>query len=183
MPRGNPKNTEFGPGTLYWAPLGTAEPTSLTGAMPSGWTQVGYTNAGSEVRTNPTNVDLDVEEENESLHVATTKVVREVVFSMAETTLTSLALAENADPSVAIDTTNPGFDAFEPPNVGEEITFMLSWTSEDGRRRRWWRECKETGSLSEAHKKGTLNGYNATFRAMKPQTGLKSYKELRAKVA
>jgi hypothetical protein len=182
MPRGNPANTQFGPGTLRWAPLGTAEPASLTGAWPSGWTQVGYTLAGSEVRTNPTTTDLDVEEENETLGSPTTKMTREVMFNMAEVTLANLALSENS-PGSSIVTTDPAFDSFEPPNVGEEVHFMLGWDSEDAKRRRFWRECKQTGQMTETHKKGALAGFSATFRAFKPQTGAKSYKEFRAKAA
>jgi hypothetical protein len=183
-PRGKAANTGFGPGALYWAPLGTAEPTTLTGAWPTGWTYVGYTNQGSEVRTSPTVVDLDVDEEKEPVAVDTTKVTREVMFSMAETTLTNKALAENADPATSVVTSNPGFDTFEPPDIGDEVAgFMLGWDSEDLKHRIVWRQCKQVGQMTDTHRKGQLQGYNATFRAFKPETGLKTYKEFRAKAA
>lgn len=35
-------NITYGPGVLYWAPLGTTEPTGLTGAWPGGWVPLGY---------------------------------------------------------------------------------------------------------------------------------------------
>jgi hypothetical protein len=184
MARGTAANTEFGPGTLYWAPLGTTEPNSLTGALPSGWTLIGYTLQGSEFRTNPTVADLDVEEEKEPLGTDTQKVVREVHFVMGETTLTNLALSENADPATAIDGSNVAFDAFEPPDVGQEVDgYMICWTAEHGKRRRWYRQVKQTGTATESHRKGQLQGYDVTFRAFKPSSGLKSYKELRAKAA
>src|SRR5215471_21291101 len=52
---------DVGPGLLYIAPLGTAEPPDPTDASwPAAWIELGYTDDGSEFKVEPTVDDINV---------------------------------------------------------------------------------------------------------------------------
>ena len=60
---GTPSNVDLGPGRLYVAPLGTAEPVNCSAALPSAWIPIGYTEDGTEFQFGVTREAVEVAEE------------------------------------------------------------------------------------------------------------------------
>lgn len=125
---GNSGNVELGPGRLYVAILGTGEPASASGALPSAWRAVGYTETGSQFSTNITNSAVEVAEEVDPILYVLSKRENTLAVTMAELTRQNLALAlSNATQAVAANSTTP----FEPPDPGTETAVMLAWDKLD----------------------------------------------------
>lgn len=106
-----------GPGTLYNAAFGTAEPADtavnvappLTGA--NAWTDVGGTLGGVEVAIKRTYVVLEVDQVIDIPGRRQTLREVSVTTNLAEPTLANLVLASNNDSTA---TTGAGFSAIEP---------------------------------------------------------------------
>jgi hypothetical protein len=90
---GNSGNVTTGPGWLYVAPLGTAEPTSSSAVLPSAWQEVGFTDAGSTFTTDITSEGIEVAETPDRIATVQTTRVTTIAFAMAETTRRNLLLA------------------------------------------------------------------------------------------
>jgi hypothetical protein len=151
----NGSRVVVGAGTLYAAPLNTLEPASVTGAWPSGWVTLGYTDTGSSFDITPKVSPVEVEEEYWPIRQAITSYEGSLTFALAEATAQNLMLALNAgfpigSPSsisqTADTTTNVGtypgsansqFAAgtgdgtiwVTPPIAGTESRVMLGWDS------------------------------------------------------
>ena len=73
MARGNAAALGLGPGFLYFAPLGTPEPTDLTtpwATVSASWVAIGYTEDGSELSYNPSTSPVDAAVMNCSVNSA-----------------------------------------------------------------------------------------------------------------
>jgi hypothetical protein len=128
----DPTHIKIGPGTLYAAPLGSVEPTSVTGAWDAAWLELGYTDAGSTFTFGPTTADVTVEEEYYPVDVAIVSYTGDLTFALAETTRQNLAFALNAGigPSVVAASQGTNGDGSvwqEPPAPGTEQRVMLGW--------------------------------------------------------
>ena len=169
------------PGTLYAAPLGTAEPVSLTGAWPSGWLALGYTDQGSTFSIQPSSEDVTVEEEYWPVSSSITSYSGGVEFAMAELTVQNYLLALNAgigsaQLSAAKGTNPDGSLWVEQPDIGQEVRVMLGWdalpkgaTSGDAWGRFIFRQCLQTGNVQEAHRKGANKSViPVSFKLEKP---------------
>lgn len=151
---GNTANVHIGPGRLWYAPIGTAEPTSASAALPSAWTAVGYTEEGSEVAIELTVDEVEVAEELDPILYVNSKRTTTLSLQLAEATRKRLALVmgygAGEDDSAA---------ALEPPTVGSEVGVMLVWDSQedaDGNddNIRWiFRQAKPSGSVTLARRK------------------------------
>jgi hypothetical protein len=162
---GNPLAVRVGPGVLYIAPVGTAEPTDLTAAWDAAWIPVGYTDEGSEFVFDQTFEDIEVAEELEPVNVIQTARQTTVNFAAAELTATNMQRALNGG---AI-TTALGVVTFEPPSVGSFTDVMLGWEADDGLERWVFRRCRNTGSVNIPRRKGTDKAIvPMAFRALKP---------------
>lgn len=137
---------QIGPGILYVAPIGTAEPTVVTGAWPSGWTALGSTETGSEFIYNITVADVDVAELLDPVQIRTTKRKANLKFDLAEVSAYHVQLGLNggATPPVAV----AGVVIPAVPSIGQEVRVMLGWDSDDAQERWIWRRCLQAGSLS-----------------------------------
>jgi hypothetical protein len=122
---GNPANVDLGPGRLYIAPLGTAEPTSASAALDAAFVAVGYTDAGSMFATTVTNSEVEVAEEVDPIAYVMSKRVSTLAFAMAETTRRNFALAMGG--GVTTNSAAP----FEAPNPGSEVAIMIIHDSEE----------------------------------------------------
>lgn len=176
----------IGPGTLYAAPIGTTEPTSVTGAWPAGWVELGYTDAGSTFSYQQQTAAVAVEEEVFPVRNVVTGVTASLGFALAETTRQNLLLALNAGigSSLVSGTTGVGADASiwaEPPAVGTEVRVMLGWdalekgdtgsgaTDPKALARLIARQCFQTGNISlQARKGNNKRLYACTFSLEKP---------------
>lgn len=167
---GNPAAVQLGPGDLFVAVLGTAEPTSATSARDAAFREVGYTEEGSSFKYSISSEPVPVAEELDPIRIVTTGRAGSVAFAMAENTRRNLALALNAGANAANDGTT-----FEPPNPGEELRVMLLLEAASGAR--WlFRQCFQGGEVSLDRRKApakTLIGVE--FRLEKP-AGLAPFK-------
>lgn len=139
---GNAAEVQLGPGGLYVAPIGTAEPVSVSGALDPAFREVGWTEAGSEVQYQITANDILVAELFDPVKVATSARKAAVIFDMAQGSRQNLALALN-DISSAVNTAK----GLAPPAVGTEARCLLVWEGQNGSR--WvFRRCIQTAQLS-----------------------------------
>lgn len=151
---GNTAQIELGPGRLWYAPLGTTEPTSASAAMPSAWQAIGYTEDGSTTTIELSAEEIEVEEELDPVLYVNVKRATSLSLEMAQPTRKRLALALGAG-ATALDSA----EAFEPPDAGDEVAIMLVWDSEenaDGNDQniRWlYRQAKPTGTIEISRKK------------------------------
>jgi hypothetical protein len=169
---GTPANVTLGPGRLYYAPLGTAEPVSASATLPAAWKAIGYTEEGSSVSTTITAEDIFVAEELDPVRRSKTQRTTSLSLAMAEPTVSRLALAVGADPTVTDDGT-----AYEFPDASADPGFMLVWDSAelptDPLNRRWvFRQCSTSGTIEIARRKApTKTTIPVTFDAVKPAAG------------
>jgi hypothetical protein len=137
----------LGPGTLYVAPVATADPTSASATLPSAWREVGYTEEGSAIDLAYTNVAIAVEEEFYPIRYVTTAVEMSLGFSAKQATRRNLSLALNAGADAASDGTS-----FEPPAPGTEVRVKLALLTDDGAL--WvFRQCFQGGNVQITRKK------------------------------
>jgi hypothetical protein len=173
---GNPNNVDLGPGRLYYAPLGTAEPTSCSAALPSAWISVGYTEDGSSVQTDITSEAIEVAEEIDPVLFEQTRRFSKLSMQMAEPTKKRLALALGAGAAQTDDAA-----AFEFPDPSEVVAVMFVWDSDEtpsNTNRRWiFRKCTPSGSVSMARRKAPQKALiPVTFDCAKPSSALKAIK-------
>ncbi|MGI8682074.1 MAG: hypothetical protein ACR2JO_08085 [Mycobacteriales bacterium] len=158
------------------ASLGSAIPTNLDDIWAVAWTPLGYTLEGSSQSYAPAYDDVDVAEELEALDSVATGRTLSVSFGLAENTAKNLKLAYNGGvvtfvPAGTAPVTR-AFTRFEPPELGVELLTMIGFESEDGKERIVWKQCKQTGSVETARRKGAEKaGIPCEFRAFKPADG------------
>lgn len=184
------QNIKIGPGTLYAAPLGTTEPISVTGAWPSGWTPLGFTDQGSSFAFGPAVSPVEVEELFWPVSQAVTSYSGKMSFVLAETTRQNLQFALNAGIGSSIDAASEGTNVdgsqwAEPPAQGAEVRVMLGWdsipeagtTSTDPYNRIIIRQCIQTGMVTTTHRKGNNKTmYACEFALEFPKTGLQPFR-------
>jgi hypothetical protein len=152
---GNPSNVKLGPGKIYYAPLGTAEPTLGSATLPSQWQAVGYTEEGSEVQINQDTADIEVAEEVDPIDNLVTKRTSTFVFEASEATKKNLLMISGGGAANTHDGT-----AFELTN-----------------RRVLMRKVKPGGSVNLARKKAPDKAtLPASLAIVKPDASTKSIK-------
>jgi hypothetical protein len=152
MPSPNSANITTGPGLIYFAPIGTTEPTTRTGTWDAGWLPVGYTSEGHSFNHGLTIENIEVAELLEPVRRVTTARDDRFVFSMSEITLAHYKLALNGGTTTVDGTLG---SIYEPPVAGQEIRHMLGWDSEDGLERLIIRRAISSGNVETARRKGT----------------------------
>jgi hypothetical protein len=171
---GTTGNVLIGPGRLYYAPLGTAEPASCSAALPSAWIPIGYTEQGSQVEIAITSEAIQVAEELDPVRFTQTSRMTKLSMELAETTKKRLALALGAGATFNDDTASIDF-----PDPSLIVGVMLVWDSNeapDATNRRWiFRQCTPTGSTVVARKKAPdKSTLPITFDCAKPSAALAS---------
>jgi len=177
----NASRVKVGPGTLYAAPLGSTEPSSVTAAWPVAWVELGYTDKGTDFDLTPTVTDIDVEEEYWPVAVSITAYKGMVTFALAEQTAQNFSLVLNSGltPSAEEQGTNgDGSIWVEMPAIGLETQIMLGWDAlpkgglvGDPFARYIFRQCLQSGALKQTHQKGNNKVlYTASFSLIKPAT-------------
>lgn len=163
----DPSAVAIGAGTLYYAPIGTTEPTTLTGAWAAGWVDLGYTENGSTFTETRTTTDLDVAEEYYPLSTAVTAKTGMVAFQLAQITALNMQVVY-AGGTIS---TAGGVQTFDPPAAGSESRVMLGWQSKAADERYIFRQCFATGNTARAMQKGAKALLDVSFNLEKP-TGL-----------
>lgn len=174
--RGSASKVQLGPGQLFIATLGVAEPVDLTtpwATVAVGWTSLGYTVEGSEFSYS-VNVDtVEVAEELDALDEMETGRTIGLSFALAELTAKNLKTAMNG----GTITTGTGIVTFEPPVLGQTVKVALGWESENAKERWIFRECKQRGDISIARRKGAEKAsIPCDFGIYKPQAGGSPFK-------
>lgn len=170
-------DVDMGPGWLWAAAVGTAEPADASTALPSAWRTIGYTEDGNTFTSEVTAEDIEVAEELDPIDIRETKRANSLVLQMAQVNRKNLALAFNTGPNEANDNT-----PYEPPALGASVYCMLAWdlnsfASTDATNVRiLYRKCKASGPIAIPHKKAPAKSLiPVTFRIVKP-TGLAPFK-------
>lgn len=142
---------KIGPGLLYVAPIGTTEPTTGSGALPSAtWLPLGYTSEGSTFTSETTIEDIIVAETLTPIRRIPTKRDSKLEVSLVEMSVTNWAVAMNGG---TIGAPSGGFVRFDPPQIGSEQRLMLVWDADDHGERLLLKRVLASGAVSMAHKK------------------------------
>lgn len=170
---GTPAAVKVGPGLLYIAPLGTAEPTSASGALPSAWIAIGYTDAGSEFSFGTKFEDVNVAEELDPVKVVATGRMTGAKFEMAEITARNLYIAQNGG---TIASPVGASVKFEPPDLGAEVRHMLAWQADDAQELVLLRRVLQIGSIAVPRRKAPAKAViPVEFRTEIPTDGSAIY--------
>ena len=154
---GTPSNLSLGPGRLYVAAPGTAEPTTLFSAssLPAApWTEVGYTQEGSTFSYEFSSEDVEVAESLDPIMTKTTGRTGSLTFSMAENTVRNLTLAFNGGTVTTTGTGASQVYTYEPPEPGTELRKMVLFISEDFTEVWIFRQVFQSGSVGMDRRKG-----------------------------
>jgi hypothetical protein len=148
------------PGYLFWAPLGTAEPTNtvagsvFTDTWPVAWISLGATEDGSTFGYQSTVQPIQVAEFFDPIKYATTDRSGSFAFSLASWTLNNLKRAMNGGSlTVVSGTGGTALNSFTPPAPGTEVRAMIGWESLDATLRIIAYQCMQGGKVDMAFKK------------------------------
>lgn len=172
---GTVSNVQLGPGRLWVAPIGTAEPTSASGAPDAAYRAIGYTETGSAFSTALTQSEVLVAEEIDPILYVLSHRANTLVVTMAEVTRANLALALGTAANAPNNSAT-----YEPPDPGVEVAVMILWDSDEtpsALNTRWlFRQCKAGGTITIPRAKAPAKATLAvTFNLEKP-TGLAPFK-------
>lgn len=171
---GDPSKLVLDVGWLWVAPLGTTLPTGNQTAQAgpiAGFRQTGYTEDGTELRPyEPTIVPVPVAEEVYIPRYATTLVEGHVIFAMAESTRSNLALAINAGANAANSTA-----VLSPVTPGQELSVVLMWEASNSDARWVFPSCYQSGAVAIPRKKAPAKALLAVSFALQKAAGLQPF--------
>lgn len=139
-----PGAVDFGAGTLYVAPIGTPEPTSVTGAWNASFVGLGYTDSGHIFTSGLTVTAINAAEAYYPLTNIVTAKDSKVDFSLMQITAANLSTAFNGGTITNVG--GGGGVTYDPPAPGSEVRCMLGWQSLDGTERFIFRQCFQTAA-------------------------------------
>lgn len=160
MPTTATPNILQDPGYLFWAPLGTAEPTNtvvgskFTDAWAGGWVSLGATEDGSEFTYESKLEAIYVAEFFDPVKWSTTERSGSFAFALADYTLENLKKALNGGSLTIVSGTGATkLSKYTPPAPGAEVRCMLGWESLDSTTRIVVNQAIQGGSIKMAFKK------------------------------
>jgi hypothetical protein len=125
------------PGILYYAPLGTSEPSMTvassifsTAAWGGLWVALGPTDEGTEFNDKVDTDDMTVEESAYPVKTVVTKKEATISFSLVEFTATQMKRAANGGSNLVTGSGATTLTTFTPPAVGQEVRAMIGWQSQ-----------------------------------------------------
>lgn len=161
----NPAAVKVGPGVLYFAEIGSPEPTTGSSAYDVTWTPLGYTDAGHTFTAEVQTGDIDVAETLDPILVADTGRTITIAFSLAEITARHLTVVHGGGTTASTN----GYAVWNPPVLGGRRSFMLAWDALDNSERMLWRNCYASGSIAIPRQKAPNKALiPASFRALTP---------------
>lgn len=177
VPGSGPEFVKFGPGKLYIAPIGTAEPADLTAAWNAAWIYAGYTDAGHTFTYTPSYENIEVAETLLPIAKVATAQEYTLEFAFAEITARAVQIALNGGTITASGTGATAIDKFEPLAFGTtETRVMIGWQSDPGDERWVWRRCLQTGTVAIARQRGAAKGtIPVNFSLETPSGGAKPF--------
>ena len=148
------------PGFLFWAPLGTAEPThAVTGsvfsdAWPVAWIRLGATEEGHNFNWQTTTEQITVAELLDPIKYVSTGRTGSLAFALADFTMSNVKRALNGGNITTTGTGATTMSTYVPPATGQEVRSMIGWESQDATERLIAYQCFNTGQVSIARRKG-----------------------------
>jgi hypothetical protein len=165
------------PGFLYWAPLGSAIPTSavtgsvFTDSWPVAWIPLGMTDAGSDFDRNLTTAPIISAESIDPIAYRTTNRVSTITFMLKNITATNLARAMNGSALTVTGTGATTLTQIDPPTPGTETRCMLGFESLDSTYRYVAFQVINSGSQKMSfHKSPSNTAISWTGQLEKPAT-------------
>lgn len=149
------------PGFLFWAPLGTAEPThAVTGsvfsdAWPVAWIRLGATEEGHTFNWQTTTEPITVAEILDPIKYVETGRTGSFAFALADFTMTNVKRALNGGTVTTTGTGATTMSTYAPPALGAATRCMVGWESQDATERLIAYQCFNTGSVSIQRRKGS----------------------------
>lgn len=161
---------KLGPGVLYIAPLGTAEPTTLTGALNAAFVALGYTEEGHQTTIETARENIYVAELLDPIRNVKTGRTVTLEVQLAQITARNLQIALNGG---TIGTPTGGYVAFTAPAMTDaDVGAMLVWQADDNQERWLFRECYATGPIAVPRRKSpTKSVIPVTFDCIAPSAG------------
>ena len=158
---------------ITWNAGGTVSGSKFTDSWPSGWVPIGVTKEGNEFSYAPSTGNIEVAEFLLPLQIITTGVEIKWKFDIAEFTAKNYAFATNGGATRTVSGTGATLlTELTPPVVGSEVRQMIGWESDDNTERLAAMQVFQTGTVAEAHKKGTDNATIAVeFGLEQPSVG------------
>jgi hypothetical protein len=147
------------PGVLYWAPIGSAEPTAVSTASafsdswPVAWIPLGMTDAGSDFDVTLTTAPIVSAESIDPIAYRTTDRAAVVKFMLMNYTATNLARAFNGAATTVTGSGATTITKLDPPVPGTETRCMLGWESLDSTVRFVARQVINSGTITMAFHK------------------------------
>lgn len=164
---------KIGPGLIYVAPIGTAEPTSGSAALPSAWVAIGYTESGHTFTSETTVAPVEVAEVLPPILYSATTRATKLECQLAEINAQNFAVAFNGG---TIGSPAGGQVTFEPPSLGQEQRLMLMWQSDDGQEALLLRKVLCSGAVAIARQKAPNKALiPVTFQCELPTNGDPEY--------
>src|SRR4030095_11808737 len=153
------------PGYLFWAPLGTAEPTNtvagskFTDVWAVAWINLGATENGSTFSYSSTVEAISVAEFFDPIKYATTARAGNIAFNMADYTLADWKRALNGGTMTLVSGTGAtALTSLAPPAPGGETRVMIGWESLDATVRLICYQTLQGGEVQSAFQKAPALG-------------------------
>lgn len=150
------------PGYLFWAPIGSAEPTNtvvaskFTDAWPVAWISLGATQDGNEFSWSSPVEPVYAAEFLDPLVYVPAEASGKMSFALQDYTLNNLKKVLNGGSlTVVSGTTTTELNKFEPPDPADLTRAMIGWESLDNTLRFIGRQMINGGEMTTSHKKGT----------------------------
>jgi len=148
------------PGYLFWAPLGSSEPTNtvvgskFTDSWPVAWLSLGATEDGSEFSFETSVEAVRVAEFFDPIKWSTTDRSGSIAFNLADWTLTNFKRAMNGGTLTVVSGTGATtLNSYTPPSPGAEVRSMIGWEALDGTVRIIMYQTINSGTVASAFKK------------------------------
>lgn len=149
------------PGVLFWAPIGTAEPTHtvagsvFTDSWSGAWVALGATDSGSQFDWQTSFDKITVEELLDPIRYVATGREGSLAFALASIHATNMKRALNGGTITVTGTGATTMSSYTPPAAGAEVRCMIGWESLDSTERLVAYQCINTGKVSVQRRRGT----------------------------
>lgn len=167
------------PGYLFWAPLGSTEPThTVTGgvfsdAWPAAWLLLGGTEEGHSFSWSTSTETIEVAEFLDPIKYVDTGRSGSIAFALASITMTNFKRALNGGNVVTTGSAATTMSVYTPPGLGASTRCMIGWESQDSTERLVAFQCYNTGSVEIARRKGAAKATLPVEYALEvPTTGV-----------
>jgi hypothetical protein len=177
------------PGFLFWAPIGTAEPTHavtasvFSDAWPAAWIRLGATEEGHSFNWQTSFDPVTVAELLDPIKYVTTGRTGSIAFALVDFHMNNVKRVLNGGTITTTGATTTTMSTYTPPAQGAEVRSMIGWESQDGTERLIAYQCVNTAQVTISRRKGSDNAnLPVEFQLEAPSTGL-PFKYLTAGVA